>query len=350
MPTSAILFTVFAGDDVPDWVRLMPLGVFRPHLESDRRGPFNLADVQAVIAATASHLPLMVDEDHVSLAPFAPAPARGWIVELQARADGLYGRIEWTETGRALMAERAYRGFSPTFTSGKGGVVEQIISLALTNTPALPELNRFKTERNHDVDFIVALRQALGLPDTADEAAILAGAKANVAALRECTVGLDGLAAAADVAAGAGRQALFSALRVRVAGTGDVAALTAQVQSLETSLAAMRADTARSNAERFVDEQIKAGKPVNALREHYVKRHMADPTSVEAELAALPSINTGGMPPPKGGEGGGGDTAALTAVEREVIAHMGVSEKSYLAEKVRLAALAAQRQGAGGVH
>ena len=42
-----------------------------------------------------------------------PAPARGWIVELQGRQDGIWGKVEWTATGRDLVAGKAYRGISP---------------------------------------------------------------------------------------------------------------------------------------------------------------------------------------------------------------------------------------------
>ncbi len=342
MLTNAIIFVSFDGTGVPDWVRLMPKGTFRPASASDRRGPFVLSDLAGVIAATEPGLPLLVDEDHVSLQPGVAAPARGWIVELQARDDGLYGRVEWTETGRALVAERAYRGFSPVFTAGKGGVVEKVLSLSLTNSPALPELNMFHSERNHTVEMTVALRQALGLPDTADDAAILARVTETVAAMGSHTTGLTGLASAAGIASTGGSGAMFVALRERLAGNGDVATLTAQVRSLETALGTMRQGVAQAAAGRFVDDQIKAGKPINALREHYIKRHIVDAASVETELNALASINAGGMT--GRGEGGGGEIA-LTAVDREVIERMMVDPKAYQAEVARQAGL---RQAAGG--
>ena len=34
--------------------------------------------------------------------------ARGWIVNLEARDDGLWGQVEWTAHGSALMADKAY--------------------------------------------------------------------------------------------------------------------------------------------------------------------------------------------------------------------------------------------------
>ncbi len=52
--------------------------------------------------------------------------ARGWIVELQARDDGIWGRVEWTGAGRALIEDRAYRGISPNLLVDRNGVVRAI--------------------------------------------------------------------------------------------------------------------------------------------------------------------------------------------------------------------------------
>ena len=341
MPNPIIFFTAFAAHGVPDWVRLVPMGTFRPTSPNDKRGPFTLDDPAAVIAATTPNLPLLVDEDHVSLTPGAPAPARGWIVALEARADGLYGKIEWTETGRAQMAEKAYRGFSPVFEAGKGGAVLKIVSLAGTNNPALPQLNRFTSQWENTMD-LTALRRALGLPDTADEAAILARATENTAH----AAGLSALATAAGLTGVTAADAVVTALRGRVASGGEVTALATQVRTLEGELTTLRQGVARSKAEAFVDAQITAGKPVNALRQHYIDRHIADPAAVETELNALVSINAGGVPQNPGA--GGGGAVQLTATEAEVVEHMGVDPVKFVAERDRQTALTAGRRVNGG--
>jgi phage I-like protein len=333
MLITATHFTAFDGDGVPEWVRLMPLGVFRPANAADKRGPFDLTDPAAVIEATAPFLPLLVDEDHVSLVNGAAAPARGWIDALEARADGLYGHVEWTDAGRALMGDKAYRGFSPVFLTGAHGVVTRITGAAITNNPALPDLNLFTHKPETTMD-LVALRRLLGLSDTADEAAILARVTENASAVSAHAAGLSALAAVAGVT-GATPDALFTALRSRVAASADVTALTGTVQRLETELTTLRQTGAQAAAVALVDGAIRALKPINALREIYIARAVNDLAGVRAELDLLPSIGAGGTVVPHDA-GGGGDVATTT--QSLVAAQMGIPvEKLIAAAKARTA-------------
>jgi hypothetical protein len=54
----------------------------------------------------------------------------------------------------------------------------------------------------------------------------------------------------------------------------------------------VRADRtlAHAKAVAFVDGQIALGKPIHPLREHYITRHLAEPTMVEKEIANLPCL------------------------------------------------------------
>jgi len=78
---------------------------------------------------------------------FAGAPghtdarAHGWIVELFAREDGLYGSIRWGKTGRELIENASYKFLSPRWAMREaGGVFEpaRLLSVGLTNTPNIP--------------------------------------------------------------------------------------------------------------------------------------------------------------------------------------------------------------------
>jgi len=125
---------------VPDWVHLLPMGKFGG---ADGRGPWTVANALAVIAASMAQGRLPVDENHATdlAAPAGqPSPARGWIVEMQARPDGIWGRVEWNETGRTMLAARTYRSISPVFIHSPNGAVTQILRAALTNVPNLLQL------------------------------------------------------------------------------------------------------------------------------------------------------------------------------------------------------------------
>ena len=42
-------------------------------------------------------------------------PAVGWFKELEARDNGLWGKVEWNEDGKELLSKKAYKFFSPEF-------------------------------------------------------------------------------------------------------------------------------------------------------------------------------------------------------------------------------------------
>ncbi|TAD86534.1 MAG: hypothetical protein EAZ99_19870, partial [Alphaproteobacteria bacterium] len=128
-----------ANGAVPDWVQLLPL---TPFTGRDGRGPYmgSLDDV-----AARSELPFAVDEAHGIDQPWqGNTRAHGWVVELQVRADGLWGRVEWTESGRDLVQSKAYRFSSPVFTHSDQLVIGEVLRLALVNNPnlRLASLNR----------------------------------------------------------------------------------------------------------------------------------------------------------------------------------------------------------------
>ncbi|MDC7787975.1 phage protease [Rhodoplanes sp. TEM] len=319
---------------VPEWVHLVPAGTFSG---VDGRGPYRLADAQAVIAASMAAGKLAIDENHAidKAAPDGrPSPARGWIVEMQARPDGLWGRVEWTATGAQLLADHAYRGISPAFVAEKdGGRVVRVLRASLTNDPNLQLATLHDRSSSMDLD---ALRKALGLAADADEAAILAAATKAHTAVTTHAAEVSGLlariAAAAGLAADAAATATPDGLVVHLqavtsAGTKTEAELRGTVIALQTRLTKLEGDQARAEAERAIDKAIADGKPIKPMRDHYIARHTKDPAGVTKELEALPSIHDGGT----GGrrEPGAAGADGLTAEQRQVCALMGVDPAKY---------------------
>jgi phage I-like protein len=305
MLTGILLHLLPPDGTAPDWVRLMPAGTFRA---KDGRGPWTLADAAGVIARSMANGPLVLDENHatdLAAKNGQPAPAQGWITELQARADGIWGRVEWTSAGQQLLAARSYRGLSPTFAADKAGRVLAILRAALTNDPALPELLQLHNQ-GPSMD-LTQLREALGLAADADETAILAAVTANRTAAQQAAASATSLQARVDAMA------------------GQIVTLTTQVAQAETA-------SRRAAATALVDAAIKAGKPVNALRDHYIERAMADPEAVGREFEVMVSLHAGGATPPKPAQGADG----LDATEREVIALMGLDEAKFKETKARL--------------
>ena len=75
-------------------------------------------------------------------------------------ADGIWGKVEWTETGTALMADRAYRGISPVMVHDATGKVTAILRASLTNRPNLKGLATLHGEL--DMEPLAELRTLLG--------------------------------------------------------------------------------------------------------------------------------------------------------------------------------------------
>ncbi|MFN3676796.1 MAG: phage protease [Sphingomonas pseudosanguinis] len=150
-PTIAICSAqALPATSIPEWVHLLPAGQVRT---VDGRGPYTVSDMTALCAASMAGGKLALDENHATdlAAPKGlSAPARGWIVALQARRDGIWGKVEWTPEGRKLVP--GYRGISPVIRHDKqSGRIDAILRASLTNTPNLSGLVTLHSEAAQDV-------------------------------------------------------------------------------------------------------------------------------------------------------------------------------------------------------
>lgn len=166
------------------------------------------------------------------------SPAHGWVEELQARSDGLYGRVKWLDRGRAVLAEKSHPYVSPTFGSiddkGRAGWLH---SVALVATPAvaMPALASAQTNEEETTEMAnKKIAQALGLSADVSEEDLLS-AIANLRAKADGTTALiDGAQSA--------------------------------MKTLSTEVGKARSD----RIERRVDEAIRAGTATPALRDFCV--------------------------------------------------------------------------------
>lgn len=162
--------------DVPGWMQLFPSGTFSGR---DGRGPYT-CDPVSVVAQTRAHngpLDIPVDYDHqleFSAVNGQPAPAAGWITALEARDDGVWGHVEWTEKGRAHVAAREYRYVSPVYYHDPSGVIQSIESVALTNVPNLTGLKALASREpsgqqsftgESPMSFLKTIASVLGVTD-----------------------------------------------------------------------------------------------------------------------------------------------------------------------------------------
>ena len=105
------------------------------------------ADIaQALIAtAAAKSTPYVLDYEHQTLKAATngqPAPASGWFKDLEWRdGEGLFATVDWTAAAAKYIEAEEYRYISPVFSYDKSGRVTGILHAALTNTPALDDMD-----------------------------------------------------------------------------------------------------------------------------------------------------------------------------------------------------------------
>ncbi|WP_145489981.1 phage protease [Yersinia rohdei] len=131
-------------------IQLFPAGEFRAvdgRPEECDHWVMNAEIAQRLIdAANAKSTPYAIDYEHQTLRAIKngqPAPAAGWFKSLEWRGDdGLFAvDVEWTDAAAAMILAGEYRFISPVFNYNKSGHVLQILHAALTNTPALDDMD-----------------------------------------------------------------------------------------------------------------------------------------------------------------------------------------------------------------
>lgn len=327
-----------AGDAAPEWIHLVPAGEFSG---ADGRGPYRVRDAAAVIRhsmqAGTGRLPIDVNHAIDLKAPKGEeAPARGWIVELQERGDGIWGRVEWTEAGRAMVAGKEYRGISPAITRKADGEITGVLRASLTNTPNLTQLATLHN-RIPDMDFIARVRQALGLGADVPEADVLTALSAQKTAVDTHASQLAAIRTAAGLAATVSADAIVTELQARQStGEQQSAQLRATVVDLQTRLSTLQEEGARDKATRYIDDAIKAGRAgLVPIRDHMIERHMKDSAAVEKEVAAYPLLNGGRVVTPPRADPNN-PSAGLTSEEIALCSQMGLTHEQFAASKKQL--------------
>ncbi len=323
---------------VPDWVQLTP--VLQGEIATfDGRGPYLMADAAAVIAASMAHeRGILIDENHATdlAAPTGKeAPARGWIKELQSRADGIWGRVEWTKAGRELVADKAYRGISPVMTlhSDKKTVLA-IPRASLVNLPNLRGILALNQEQ--PMGPMAKLAAALGLAEDASEEAILAAIKAltdkkpdgegDMPALQSA---LAEIGVALGVEGAAKPAIIVAAAKLAKGGKDSLVALQAEVTGLRTELTTLKTAGSRTASEAFIDKAIadrRAG--VNATnREELISLHMSHKDTAEKLIGGMVMLSATGtvQTPPAGKDG----TVSLNAEQIAACTALGISQEAY---------------------
>jgi hypothetical protein len=138
----------------PDWLQISPFGDF-PHARGLQR--VDRAAAERMVAQFNSFrgrlgrlfggVPFYIGHPDVpNGSEIADRKAYGWVDQLEAREDGLYGRVKWSDAGLDLLKNAHFKYLSPYWEAREiemqnGRRVYQpmaLVSVGLTNQPNIP--------------------------------------------------------------------------------------------------------------------------------------------------------------------------------------------------------------------
>ena len=185
-------------EDSSSWIQAVPLGDYKHPVYGD------ISFTQDKVRNMASNIKnevretlLDVDYDHKAKS----GKAAGWITDADARSDGLYVKVEWTETAKQAIKSGEYKYFSPEYQDKwKHPKSEQVhndvlFGGALTNRPFLKDIlpvnlseligDQGDQTMSDNTLFVDALRDVLGLNEDASEDEILVAASQQAVVAQE---------------------------------------------------------------------------------------------------------------------------------------------------------------------
>lgn len=330
MPVASFVATGTALQAASGRIQLFPAGTFaaRDGRPGNLRGVnatswrLTAQDAEAVIVhwqRTAT--PLVVDYEHqtqLAAQNGRPAPAAGWITSLEwEEGRGLFAGVDWTDKARAHIRAGEYRYISPVFAFDRqSGAVLRLICAALTNHPALDGMDAASaTFTPYEEPPMKQILAALGLPETADEAAALAA----LTTLRQERDSAKAQAEAAPDPQKFVAMATFSAVQKEAAQLRD------ELTKLknEAQAAALKDD---------IEAALKDGRLTAATKGWAESLAKTAPDALKAFLATQPPVQaltgtqTGGKTPAGDKPG----TVSLTAEELHICERLGLTREEFI--------------------
>ncbi|RWO83942.1 MAG: hypothetical protein EOS18_03610 [Mesorhizobium sp.] len=351
------------------WLQLTPSGTFSGR---NGQGPWvtgDKASMEQIVANTrqyAGSTDLAIDYDHQTVFGAIPgvggtAKAAGWVKELQARDDGIWGRVEWTAAAAIAIKRKEYRYLSPVFFHEKTtGRVLALRMAGLTNTPnldlvavaasALFPLNNPTGDSMEKIlaalglakgtteDSVVAaintmqtsskaIAKAAGLAESANQGEILTAVNSIVADRTK-------LATAAGLAADAKGDDIVTAVQSAIAGKVDPTKFVpiAMVTELQGDLKKLREDLTSDKATEAVNSAIEAGKIAPAQKEWALGYAKADLKAFDTFVGNAPVLTASQV---REAKRPASENAGLSDADIAVCNAMGLDPKKF-AETLKL--------------
>lgn len=324
---ASLAFEIAPSDSVPNEAHLLPPGTFRAEdgrPEGIAGWQLDALTAQRVIERLRSRKnDTLIDYEHQSLLAKSngkPVVAAGWFHDMEFRdGKGLYATgIEWTANAKQHIASREYRYISAVFFYTGSGEVFDVVSVALTNTPALDGLDSL------DAGELASLTKRFSLPNPETENDDMATPQEELAALKVTHANTE--------------QSLAALTAERDTLKTSLAALTTERDNLKTQVVALtqeKADAAQAAEQQKHTDLLNAALTDGRLTP--AQKPWAEKQSLAALSEYLGATNPLPITKPQVGDGHNPQTAALTSEQKKIAESMGVSEADFIATQKKYA-------------
>lgn len=302
-------------------VQLLPAGQFRSRdgRPAECAAWLTNAEIAAKLIADIAALanPVVIDYEHQTLLSAEngqKAPAAGWFTAdgMEWReGEGLFAKVEWTETAKLHIDAKEYMFLSPVILyDKKTGAVKKILNAALTNNAAIDGMEEVSarltaslTQETSSMDELLEqLRWFFNLPT-------LATAEEILAEVKKAADKIKGAQPEAVAAAGFRLDNLVVALGTEVVALRSAAPDPAKyvpvdaMQALQTEVSTLRNEKVEREVGEVVTAALTTGKLLPAQEKwarDLGKKDLAALTQyldTAQPISALASTQTGGKPP-----------------------------------------------------
>lgn len=276
---------------------------------------------------------LMIDYEHQTIyieKNGKPNPAAGWIKKAEyIPGKGLYADIDWTDEANQQIKDKKYRYLSPLFIADETGKVIKLLNAALTNRPALHNLDEAlafseNIYQKKDKQMLKLLQQLFGA-ENATEDEIKQKLTALSAAKGTSTVALSDVYAELE-----NKKNQVVALSAKVNQTPDPAKYVAlsDMQAVQTELNQLKAEVNQSKVDGLVTQALSDGRLLPAQKEWAEKLGKSDIVALSDYLKTVaPNPAFAGGPQTKGDPNN--NVVALSESEKAAAKALGMSESEF---------------------
>ena len=272
-------------------IHLFPDGSFaandgRPSRNTDgavTHWVINQGIAQSLIEASASK-PILIDQDHESR--YGSTAAKGWITALHYEPGrGLFGKAEFIGETATEIKNKVWRYQSPMFVfDGASGAVLDLLSVALTNQPALDDLQAIAARQQSGAD-----KQHPNPCELQEQTMTTTPIRTAALAVVATNFGID-LTSATDQHIAEARQKVET--KRDEVHTAALSELQGKLKQAEVDLAALKAEQESREKDALIAQATKEGKLTPALADWAKEQPIASLRTFIENTTPIAALNS----------------------------------------------------------